>query len=155
MVLLRPRQRGNGMSRRRLAVFVALYFLAVVMALVSSGGSTGPSGAPGNDASRAGTHGARPDGSEAEHREGPGVEADVEGPEDWFVAQRVVGSGIPAGAPAAAARQADRLAAQTAAQDPRLAAAPWQPVGPTNIGGRILDLALDPSDPQTLYAAAA
>lgn len=31
----------------------------------------------------------------------------------------------------------------------------WEPAGPVNIGGRIVDLAFDPSDPGTIYAAAA
>ncbi|MDX1545677.1 MAG: T9SS type A sorting domain-containing protein [Rhodothermales bacterium] len=32
---------------------------------------------------------------------------------------------------------------------------PWEPVGPTNVGGRIVDVAFDPQTPTTVYAAAA
>ena len=31
----------------------------------------------------------------------------------------------------------------------------WEPAGPTNVGGRISSLAVDPSDPMTIYAGAA
>ena len=32
---------------------------------------------------------------------------------------------------------------------------PWQPIGPTNIGGRVVDLVVDPTNPTTIYVAAA
>jgi len=32
---------------------------------------------------------------------------------------------------------------------------PWQPIGPTNVGGRVVDLVVDPSNPTTIYVAAA
>jgi hypothetical protein len=32
---------------------------------------------------------------------------------------------------------------------------PWQPIGPTNIGGRVVDLVVDPANPTTIYVAAA
>lgn len=32
---------------------------------------------------------------------------------------------------------------------------PWQPIGPTNVGGRVVDLVVDPSSPKTIYVAAA
>ncbi|HLJ95696.1 MAG TPA: hypothetical protein VKU02_21145 [Gemmataceae bacterium] len=37
----------------------------------------------------------------------------------------------------------------------RLAPAAWNPIGPTNIGGRIVGLAADPTDANTIYIAAA
>ncbi|MFC5720706.1 glycosyl hydrolase [Streptomyces gamaensis] len=47
--------------------------------------------------------------------------------------------------------------ADAAAQAAALPEAPgqWQPLGPANIGGRVVSLALDPQRPDTLYAAAA
>src|SRR6266540_4040233 len=76
-------------------------------------------------------------------------------PDDWMVSQRAAFSGVPRGAPARAAVQADAVDALTAARDPALSSAPWHSIGPTNIGGRILDIAADPSVANTLYAAAA
>lgn len=50
-----------------------------------------------------------------------------------------------------ALRQARVLAAKSGQAD----LGTWQPVGPTNIGGRISDVAFHPSEPSTLFAAAA
>jgi len=76
-------------------------------------------------------------------------------PDDWVVSQRAAFSGVPQGAPARAAAQADAVDALTASRDPALSSALWHSIGPTNIGGRILDIAADPSVANTLYAAAA
>jgi photosystem II stability/assembly factor-like uncharacterized protein len=46
-------------------------------------------------------------------------------------------------------------AAQQAAAIPAPDKTQWQPVGPTNIGGRIVDLVVDPRTPTTIYVAAA
>ncbi|MBT2526014.1 glycosyl hydrolase [Streptomyces sp. ISL-99] len=51
-------------------------------------------------------------------------------------------------------RHAYESAASEAAELPRTSGR-WKPLGPTNIGGRIVDLALDPQDADTVYAAAA
>jgi photosystem II stability/assembly factor-like uncharacterized protein len=51
--------------------------------------------------------------------------------------------------------QEHSLKAKTAAAAPDLAGAQWSLVGPTNIGGRALDLALDPKTPTTVYLATA
>jgi hypothetical protein len=32
---------------------------------------------------------------------------------------------------------------------------PWQPIGPMNVGGRVVDLVVDPANPTTIYVAAA
>jgi photosystem II stability/assembly factor-like uncharacterized protein len=81
-------------------------------------------------------------------------------PEDAFLSQRVVHGGIPVGARERAHAQVmrARAAARTSAPGQaaqQLAATPWQFVGPTNIGGRIGDLAVDPVAPDTIYVAAA
>ena len=81
-------------------------------------------------------------------------------PEDSFVTQRVVHGGIPVGALEKARSQASRIEArarsaasgQSASQLPATA---WQFVGPTNIGGRIVDIAVDPVTADTIYVAAA
>ena len=76
-------------------------------------------------------------------------------PDDWFVTQRVTHGGIPIGAPEKAAAQAAALA-QAAEQSNRpLATARWRFVGPTNIGGRVVDIAVDPVAADTIYIAAA
>lgn len=89
------------------------------------------------------------DANESQHDvdEGP--------PDDWFVSQRVARNGIPFGAMEKAGAQAAALALVTQQSAPQLVTMPWQFVGPTNIGGRILDIAVDPVTPNTIYVAAA
>ncbi|MBA3963857.1 MAG: glycosyl hydrolase [Chthoniobacterales bacterium] len=94
--------------------------------------------------------------SEAGARAREGAESP---PEDWFVTQRVTHGGIPAGALERAGAQAAALA-NAAAQDAVAQGLPavrsrWQFVGPTNIGGRVVDIAVDPVAADTLYIAAA
>jgi hypothetical protein len=76
-------------------------------------------------------------------------------PEDWFITQRVTHGGIPAGALERAGAQAAALAEATKSADSQLAAARWRFVGPTNIGGRVVDIAVDPVAADTIYIAAA
>jgi photosystem II stability/assembly factor-like uncharacterized protein len=76
-------------------------------------------------------------------------------PEDWFVTQRVTHGGIPVGALERAAAQAAALAELTEQSNTPLARARWAFVGPTNIGGRVVDIAVDPIAADTLYIAAA
>jgi hypothetical protein len=82
-------------------------------------------------------------------------EGDKTPPEDSFITQRVVHGGIPVGALEKARAQAAALTVATRQSDPQLAATTWQFVGPTNIGGRIVDIAVDPVAPDTIYVAAA
>jgi photosystem II stability/assembly factor-like uncharacterized protein len=76
-------------------------------------------------------------------------------PEDSFVTQRVVHGGIPVGALEKAHAQAAALTLTTRRSDPQLATTKWQFVGPTNIGGRVVDIAVDPVASNTIYVAAA
>lgn len=55
----------------------------------------------------------------------------------------------------AAGRQARRVDRMTAAAAPRLAQKPWRYIGPANIGGRVVDIAVDPKVENTIYIAAA
>jgi photosystem II stability/assembly factor-like uncharacterized protein len=48
-----------------------------------------------------------------------------------------------------------RQAARQAAAIPDTDKTPWQPVGPTNVGGRTVDLVVDPGSPETIFVAAA
>jgi photosystem II stability/assembly factor-like uncharacterized protein len=86
-----------------------------------------------------------------------GDERHVLEPGDFFAAQRsgAPGQPVPAGAHAAAVRAAVQLRSETARVDPALASAPWRSLGPTNLGGRVLDLAVDASEDSTLYVASA
>ncbi len=75
-------------------------------------------------------------------------------PEDWFISQRVAHGGIPVGALRKAGEQAAALARSGGPLD-SLAAARWKFVGPTNIGGRVVDIAVDPVAADTIYVASA
>jgi hypothetical protein len=76
-------------------------------------------------------------------------------PEDWFVTQRVTHGGIPAGALEKAGAQAAALALADGQSDSERAAARWTFVGPTNIGGRVVDVAVDSVTADTIYVATA
>src|SRR4051794_33554909 len=54
-----------------------------------------------------------------------------------------------------AAAQAAAIGEQTAASDPVVAGAQWKSVGPSNIGGRVLDIVVDPTHADTIFIAAA
>jgi photosystem II stability/assembly factor-like uncharacterized protein len=83
------------------------------------------------------------------------IERETSPPDDWFLSQRVTHGGIPRGALEKAAAQAAALAETTKLFDAPLANARWRFVGPTNIGGRVVDIAVDPVAADTLYIAAA
>ncbi len=81
-------------------------------------------------------------------------------PEDAFLTQRVVHGGIPAGAMEKAGAQVTSARAAVRSSAPgqfaaQAAAAAWEFVGSTNIGGRIVDVAVDPVTRDTIYVAAA
>ncbi len=81
--------------------------------------------------------------------------ADSSPPEDWFLSQRVYGQGVPAGALARAAKQVATIDRLTPAGGGTVGPGTWTFAGPTNIGGRVLDIAVDPQRSDTLYIAAA
>ncbi len=74
-------------------------------------------------------------------------------PGDAMLAAR--GGTVPVGAFERASTQAAAVAAKTTASDPALAKARWQLRGPTNIGGRVLDVVVDPKRRNGVYAATA
>ena len=54
-----------------------------------------------------------------------------------------------------ALRQSRAADALTAMEAPEVADAEWELMGPTNIGGRVVDVAIDPNVADTVYAATA
>jgi photosystem II stability/assembly factor-like uncharacterized protein len=76
-------------------------------------------------------------------------------PDEWMLLQRSTEGPVPANAFERAVRQMKAVAAETAQSDPAVAGKQWEPVGPTNIGGRLVDIAVDPTLPDTMYTAAA
>lgn len=75
-------------------------------------------------------------------------------PNDWFYIQRAYpGTGIPVEARLKAAADARKMYADAAVKSSRSVS--WIEAGPTNIPGRITDLAVHPSQPQVIYAASA
>jgi len=83
-------------------------------------------------------------------------------PDDVMLA-RTAGTGrvVPAGAYTRAREQAATVGAQTRQLAPQLAGAGWNLVGPTNVGGRVLDIVVDPrapavaGGPQRIFVATA
>jgi len=121
----------------------AILILLTSLVLVTD--SLGPTGRP---QLRAGDHGPRATKPEREREESP--------PEDWFITQRVAHGGIPVGALEKAGAQAAALAVAVERSEPNApAAAKWRFAGPTNIGGRVVDIAVDPVAADTIYVAAA
>jgi photosystem II stability/assembly factor-like uncharacterized protein len=76
-------------------------------------------------------------------------------PEEWMWAQRANPDGsIPANAYQEAVDQSLQLETATLRNDPQLSGSRWRLLGPSNIGGRLIDLVVDPTTPGTLYVAA-
>jgi photosystem II stability/assembly factor-like uncharacterized protein len=84
--------------------------------------------------------------------------AEVTAPTAAMLARTLSGSAAGADLGAAyrrARRQAIASGERTARQAPAVAEKRWELVGPREIGGRVLDLAIDPRDRETIYAATA
>ncbi len=125
------------MRRSRLVPLVALPVLAALVALPSDAAPAAPrSAVPGITAS--------------------GLEAfftpDAE-PGDAMLAAR--GGAIPTGAFARASAQSAAIGVRTASTDPALARSRWTLRGPTNVGGRVLDVVVDPLRRDGVYLATA
>ena len=75
-------------------------------------------------------------------------------PDEWFIDQRAGGPDKPLdqGDFVRAADQARAIRARTPPQELR---GTWELTGPTNVGGRIVDVAVDPTAPDTVFVAAA
>src|SRR5688572_5542789 len=85
-----------------------------------------------------------------------GVSGEVEGPPDeWMLTMRLTGGAITPAQLRRASLQAERIERMTDAASPSLGGTPWTFEGPEVIGGRITDLAVDPTAPDTVYGAAA
>ena len=88
-------------------------------------------------------------GIESEENENPGE------PEEWMWAQRANADGsIPATAYRDALARSRQIESTTGRSAPQLLGARWKSLGPSNIGGRLIDVVMDPRTPGTLYVAA-
>ncbi|MGH3329037.1 MAG: hypothetical protein ACRDPT_14805 [Streptomycetales bacterium] len=76
-------------------------------------------------------------------------------PDDWLLSQRAFpDENIPPNAYQDAIEQVRELRASSG-RSPSFARGDWTLAGPTNIGGRVTDIAVDTDEPETVYAAAA
>ena len=104
----------------------------------------------------AGTGGIAPPGSADSFVE---AEAEAEGADDYFVLQRRESLADIEKNYARALGQARQVVESvgqgSGAAAPRLIRSPWQLDGPTDVGGRISDLAVDTTQPDTIYTASA
>jgi photosystem II stability/assembly factor-like uncharacterized protein len=101
----------------------------------------------------------RPDlGSDSGGAQSAAYEEEEEGlgPEDQLLFQRFFpGQTVSADFFERAAARSRAIASATRKKAPRLAGARWKLVGPTNVGGRVTDIAIDPKKKDTLFVAAA
>jgi photosystem II stability/assembly factor-like uncharacterized protein len=76
-------------------------------------------------------------------------------PAEWMWLQRANADGsIPPTAYQEALAQTRRIERDTRRSAPQLSDVQWRLLGPSNIGGRLIDLVLDPNTPGTVYVAA-
>jgi photosystem II stability/assembly factor-like uncharacterized protein len=76
-------------------------------------------------------------------------------PAEWMWLQRANEDGsIPATAYQEAVARTRQIEGNTLRTTPQLASVRWQLLGPSNIGGRLIDLVLDPNTAGTVYVAA-
>src|SRR5687768_7100528 len=76
-------------------------------------------------------------------------------PDEWMLRVRLSGGPITPAQLRRASLQAERVGRMTEAVAPSFAEPAWTFEGPEVIGGRTLDLAVDPLTPDKVYAAAA
>src|SRR6185369_13032757 len=95
-------------------------------------------------------------GEEEEEHEAGLTEPEPAGSDQWFMAQRLYPFDKPTALDTAYRNaQEQATAAALAPRTALVAAGPWQPLGPSNIGGRVVDLVVDPVRTDTVYAGAA
>ncbi|HEU4349626.1 MAG TPA: glycosyl hydrolase [Actinoplanes sp.] len=76
-------------------------------------------------------------------------------PAEWMWLQRANADGsIPPTAYQEALAQTRKIQADTRRGAPQLSEVQWRLLGPSNIGGRLIDLVLDPTTPGTVFVAA-
>lgn len=132
-------------ARRRRILFLFLATLAGALALTA------------NDPSpQSALSGAAPGTEPAGAEESEEAEADERGErEDWFFRQHY-GTEPPTPADFSnAVAQAENIQSLTADRYPGLLDPNWNLAGPTDVGGRIADLVVDPTQPNTIYTASA
>ena len=81
----------------------------------------------------------------------PGDGAPPRAPNPWFFVERA----YPLGAIPRARWEQAQLDARLLREEAGVRSGSWQARGPTNIGGRMTDIAVDPTDDDVVYAAAA
>lgn len=92
----------------------------------------------------------------ARARTAPELEGPLSPVGDWLYSQRAGDQGVvTARAYSRALEQAAEVREMTSEVAPELADAPWTNMGPTNIGGRVSEIALDPTPADIVYAATA
>src|SRR5688572_10693649 len=95
------------------------------------------------------TGSAAPGGPAAPEEENPAA------PDEWMWLQRANKDGsIPPNAYRDALAQSMKLESETGRVDPQLSFLRWQSQGPANVGGRLIDVVVDPRLPGTVYVAA-
>ena len=122
-------------ARRLLVLLIAACVVAGVAVAVSSSSLVGRHASAGRDSDA--------DARDADQGE---AEDEDEAPPSYLDLKETSGQPVTE----AQIQQARRQAASIPTGD----AAAWQTVGPTNVGGRVVDLAVDPTtSPSTVYAA--
>ncbi|MDP9318758.1 MAG: glycosyl hydrolase [Actinomycetota bacterium] len=134
-----------------------LVCLVLLMAACSgghdSGASRGDNGDTGTSVSR-GAHETGDEGGGDPDADLPGSDRGPEIPEDAFLAQRLLPSGVPnLKAFDAAGAQATQIRTLTNRLAPALTRAGWKFLGPKTVGGRVVDAAVDPQQEGGLYVA--
>src|SRR5687767_10174784 len=121
-----------------LAFALAIANVGVIAVLAVSGG----------DGARDSAVRASAEGEAEEEEEGLGPAE----PDDYFLFQRSTGGKLPSGEDFTRAVSQARTLRAAAAGPP---APEWTLEGPTNIGGRLVDLVIDRTQPDTVFVAAA
>ncbi len=76
-------------------------------------------------------------------------------PHEWMWLQRANPDGsIPPTAYRDALAQSQQIETETARNSPQMSGVRWQLLGPANLGGRLIDLVIDPTTPDTVFVAA-